>query len=463
MIGECDRQVSIVVVMRTSGVSSASTHLRRFCWILGVPGCPVHPFALIPVTLSASLPPSPPAALPSASLPLAGLKVLDLSRALAGPFCGMILADLGADVIKIEPTPKGEMVRQWGPFKDEISVYYLSIHRNKRSLAVNFRDPRGLELIRTLADSTDVLIENFKPGVMAEMAMGYEALAQRNARLIFTSITGFGRTGPYGDWPGVDQIAQGMSGLMSLTGQPESGPTRVGIPIGDVVAGMWAALGTQSAVIERQRTGKGQRVETSLLAGLIGLLTVQGQRQLSLGDTPGVAGNDHPVICPYGMFQAQDGPFNMAAATEDMWVKLCKLLGLEALITDADFHNNAARHRNRDEVKRLLNERFATRDKMHWTGELVKLGLPAGPIFTLDQVFQDPHVLATKMVEDIEHPLIGTLRTMANPIRMDALTGNSVRRAPPALGQDSRQVLADFGFATSDIEALIAAKVVQTN
>ncbi|MBK8065203.1 MAG: CoA transferase, partial [Betaproteobacteria bacterium] len=276
-----------------------------------------------------------------------------------------------------EPTPDGEMVRGWGPFKDGISVYYLSIHRNKRSLAVNFRDPAGLELIRTLADGVDILVENFKPGVMGDMGMDYATLAARNPRLIFTSISGFGATGPYGGWPGVDQIAQGMSGLMSLTGQQETGPTRVGIPIGDVVSGMWAALGTQAAVIQRQATGRGQLVETSLLAGLIGLLTVQGQRQLSLGDTPGVAGNDHPVVCPYGMFQAKDGPFNMAAATEDMWVKLCRLLSKEEWITHPDYKDNTARSRNREQVKAQLNAIFATRGKMEWTLDLVKLGLPA--------------------------------------------------------------------------------------
>ena len=395
-------------------------------------------------------------------LPLAGLHVLDLSRALAGPFCAMILADLGADVIKIEPTPDGEMVRGWGPFKDGISVYYLSIHRNKRSLAVNFRDPRGLDLIRRLADRADVLVENFKPGAMADMKMDYAALAKRNARLIYASITGFGASGPYGGWPGVDQIAQGMSGLMSLTGQKESGATRVGIPIGDVVAGMWAALGVQAAVIQRHATAKGQLVETSLLAGLIGLLTVQGQRQLSLDETPGVAGNDHPVIYPYGMFQAKDGPFNMAAATEDMWVKLCKLLGMEEWITHPDFKDNAARSRNREAVKRRLNEKFAARGKMEWTLELVKLGLPAGPIFTLDQVFSDRHVNETGIVEEIEHPKLGKLRLIANPIRMAGMGGRSIRSAPPALGADSRRVLEDFGVAGAEIDALVASKTVQT-
>ena len=394
-------------------------------------------------------------------LPLAGLRVLDLSRALAGPFCAMILADLGADVIKIEPTPVGEMVRGWGPFKEGISVYYLSIHRNKRSLALNFRDPAGLDLIRTLADKADILVENFKPGAMADMKMDYAALAARNPRLIFASITGFGTTGTYGGWPGVDQIAQGMSGLMSLTGQKETGPTRVGIPIGDVVAGMWAALGVQAAVIQRQATGLGQLVETSLLAGLIGLLTVQGQRQLSLADTPGVAGNDHPVVYPYGMFEAKDGPFNMAAATEDMWVKLCRLVGMEEWIAHPDYRDNAGRSRNRAPLKQRLNAIFATRGKMEWTLDLVKLGLPAGPIFTLDQVFTDPHVNETGIVEEIEHPTLGMLRLIANPIRMAGMGGRSVRTAPPILGADSRQVLADFGIPAGRIDALVAAKTIQ--
>jgi len=395
------------------------------------------------------------------TLPLAGLRVLDLSRALAGPFCATILADLGAEVIKIEPSPDGEMVRGWGPFQDGISVYYLSIHRNKKSLVVNFRDPAGLELIRRMADTADILVENFKPGVMGDMKMDYATLSARNPRLIMASVTGFGTTGPYGGWPGVDQIAQGMSGLMSLTGQKETGPTRVGIPIGDVVGGMWAAIGVQAAVVQRFATGRGQHVETSLLAGLIGLLTVQGQRQLSLGDTPGVAGNDHPVVCPYGMFEANDGPFNMAAATEDMWGKLCKLLGMEDWITDPDFRDNAGRHRNRDAVKKRLNEKFATRGKMEWTLELVKLGLPAGPIFSLDQVFADQHVNETGMVEEIDHPTLGPLRLIANPVRMAGMGGRSVRSAPPLLGADSRQVLADFGIPESEIDALIASKTVQ--
>ncbi len=394
-------------------------------------------------------------------LPLAGLRVLDLSRALAGPFCAMILADLGADVVKIEPTPEGEMIRKWGPFKDGVSLYYLSIHRNKRSLAVNFRDPRGLDLIRELCGGADILVENFKPGVMKEMGMDYATLAAANPRLVFASVTGFGRGGPYEDWPGVDQIAQGMSGLMSLTGQADSGPTRVGIAIGDVVAGMWTAIGIQAAILQRHASGRGQLVETSLLGGLLGLLTVQGQRQLTLGDTPGVAGNDHPVICPYGTFQAKDGPFNMAAATEDMWRKLCKLLGLDALAAHPDYKDNPARMKNRRALIALLNEKFAARGKMEWTQELVKLGLPAGPIFDLQQVFSDPHVRQSGMIEEIEHRTLGRLELLANPVRMESLGGRSVRRAPPLLGEDSLQVLLDYGITRQRADALVAAKVVQ--
>lgn len=398
----------------------------------------------------------------AANLPLAGIRVVDLSRALAGPFCSMILADLGADVVKVEPSPEGEMIRKWGPFKDGISVYYLSVHRNKRSLAVNFRDARGLDLIREMIAGADVVLENFKPGVMREMQMDYATLAARHPRLVFASITGFGSSGPYGDWPGVDQIAQGMSGLMSITGHPQTGPVRVGIPIGDVVAGMWTALGCQAALIQRQSTGRGQLVETSLLAGLIGLLNVQGQRQLTLGDTPKPAGNDHPVICPYGTFEASDGPFNMSAATEDMWVKLCGLLGLEQLAAHPDYANNSARVKNREALKRTLNEKFATRGKMEWTLALVKLGLPAGPIFTLDQVFADPHVNETRIVEEVEHPKLGTLRVMGNPIRLGGAVGGSVRTHPPLLGEHSREVLRDFGLSAERVETLIKDKVVQT-
>lgn len=389
------------------------------------------------------------------SLPLAGVRVLDLTRALAGPFCATILADLGADVVKVEPAPAGDMIRSWGPFSEGISVYYLSVNRNKRSLALDFRDPKSIELLRDLAESADILVENFKPGTMDKMGLDYEALRSRNSKLIYAGITGFGRDGPYGDWPGLDQIAQGMSGLMSVTGTDDTGPTRVGIPIGDLVAGMWAALGVQAALLQRATTGLGQRVETSLLAGLVGLLCVQGQRYLSLGEIPGPAGNNHPVISPYGTFQASDGPFNLAAVTDEMWAKLCRLISREDIIDAPEFKDNAARMANRSALVALLNERFVSRTRMEWARELIALGLPAGAIFNMADVFNDPQVKHLRLTEEVAHPVLGALQQLASPIRLDALEGRSVRRAPPILGEHSKEVLLEWGVSPDRINKLI--------
>lgn len=394
------------------------------------------------------------------TLPLHGYRVLDLSRALAGPFCAMTLGDLGADVVKVEPTPGGEMIRGWGPFDQGISVYFLSVNRNKRSLALNFRDPAAIELIRKMAASADVLIENFKPGTMEKMGLDYADLRKANPKLVYANVTGFGRDGPYGDWPGVDQIAQGMSGLMSITGPKGGEATRVGVPIGDLVAGMWAAIGVQAALLQRASSGLGQRVETSLLGSLVGMLCLQGQRYLSLGEVPRMAGNDHPLVWPYGTFEAKDGPFNMAATSDDMWKSLCGLLDLQHLAEHPDFKDNTARANSRDELRRVLNERFASRTRMEWTRELVKLGLPAGPIYDMADVFADPQVQHQKMTETIEHPILGPLRQLASPVKMEALGGRSVRKPPPILGEHSRAVLRDYHIEADQIDRLIQAGTV---
>jgi crotonobetainyl-CoA:carnitine CoA-transferase CaiB-like acyl-CoA transferase len=281
-----------------------------------------------------------------------------------------------------------------------------------------------------------------------------------NPRLIYGSVTGFGADGPYGDWPGVDQIAQGMSGFMSITGSGDGEPTRVGLPIGDLCAGMWIAIGIQAALLGRQATGRGQRVETSLLAGLVGMLNVQGQRQLSLGETPGRVGNDHPVICPYGAFRASDGLFNMAALTDEMWARLCRLTGLDDLATHPDFRDNAARMRNRDEVKRRLNAVFATRPRMEWVGELVPLGLPAGPIHDMADVFADAQVRHAGMVETVDHPELGALPLLSNPLRLDSIGGRTVRTPPPLLGQHSTEVLRDWGIPPGRIATLRQGGVI---
>lgn len=393
-------------------------------------------------------------------LPLENIRVLDLTRALAGPFCTMILGDMGAEVIKVEPAPKGEMIRGWAPFDRGIGVYYLSVNRNKKSLAVDFRRPEALALLRRLAAQSDVVVENFKPGSAAAMGLDHASLKPANPGLIHASITGFGSDGPYGTWPGYDQIAQGMSGMMGLSGFPDGPPTRLGVPLGDLVAGMWGAIGVLAAVVQRQATGLGQRVEANLLGGLVGLLCVQGQRHLSLGEVPGRIGNDHPVIYPYGAFLAADGPINVAAATEAQWRRLCGIIGAGELLEKPEFGDNTLRSQNRDWLKRELDRRLVARPAAEWTRLLMEAGIPAGPVYTLDQVFSDPHVIATGMTEEIAHPVLGMIRLLAGPAKLDAHAGRTVRLPPPLLGQHSRAVLEGFGLAAPEIEALIASGAV---
>lgn len=393
-------------------------------------------------------------------LPLESIRVLDLTRALAGPFCTMCLADFGADVIKVESLPKGDMTRGWGPYDQNIAAYYLSINRNKRDLAVNFRDPKALEVLRRLALDVDVVVENFKPGRADEMGLGCDELRAANPKLIYASITGFGRSGPYGDWPGFDQIAQGMSGVMSLTGYPDGEPTRAGVPFGDVGAGMWTAMGICAAVAQRHQTGLGQRVETSLLASLIGMLSVQGQRYLSANDVAGRIGNYHMAAYPYGTCEASDGQLNIGAATQDMWVKLCKLLELEELLEHPDYIDNAKRMENRDALCERLNQKFRTDTAIAWTHKLIDVGIPAGPVYTMDEVFADPQVMHQNMVEEIDHPELGRIKQLSNPLRMDAFEGRTVRTPPPGLGEHTRAVLTEAGYTEAEIDQFIEAGTV---
>jgi len=394
------------------------------------------------------------------ALPLDGIRVLDLTRALSGPFCTMILGDLGADVIKTEPIRGGDMCRNWGPFHDGISCFYLSVNRNKRGLAVDFRSPQGLDLIRRLARDVDVLIENFKPGTVEAMGIDYHSLKADNPRLIYASISGFGSDGPYGHWPGYDQIAQGMSGMMSISGRPDDPPTRLGVPLADLVSGMWMSTGITAAIHQRTATGRGQRVDTSLLASVVGMLCVQGQRHLSLGEVPGRVGNEHPVIQPYGAFEAADGPINIAAGNEAQWAKLCHALGLDDLVDHPDYANNARRSANRAALTQRINEKLGRRPGAEWTTVLMDAGIPAGPINDLGQVFADPQVQHAGLVETVEHPVLGPLKQLSNPLRLGEVGPDTVRLPPPALGEHGAEVLASFGFGANEIDDLVAAGVI---
>lgn len=394
-------------------------------------------------------------------LPLSGLKIIDLSRALSGPFSTMILGDLGAEVIKVEPQPSGEMSRGWGPMDRGMSTYYLSANRNKKALCLNFRDPRGAALLRRLILQSDVVVENFRVGTMEKMGLAYDRLAKENSALIMASISGYGRVGPSKNWAGFDQIAQGVSGFMSLTGTPKTGATRVGVPIGDMAAGMWLAIGILSALRERERTGKGQHVDVSLLAGLMALLSVQGQRYLSLGEIPTPIGNSHPTIAPYGTFATADGPINLAPATEPMWKRLCELLDLPELLSDARFRTNAERIKNRDALKELLESSLRSKARNHWTELFVTNGIPAGAINSMQDAFADAQVRAAGIVEHVQHSVLGQVSMVGSPIRFSGHANQpSARSAAPVLGQQSLEVLREFGISDQEIEALRDGKVV---
>ncbi|MFG1427044.1 CaiB/BaiF CoA transferase family protein [Roseixanthobacter glucoisosaccharinicivorans] len=391
-------------------------------------------------------------------LPLEKMRVLDLTRALSGPFCSMILADLGADVVKVEPVGGGDMIRTWGPFDRDQSAYYLSGNRNKRSLALNFRSPEGLALLREMALKSDVIIENFKPGTMAKLGLDPHELRALKPDLIIASISGFGSSGPLSARPGFDQIAQGYSGFMSVTGTTE--PTRVGIAIGDLTSGMWLAIGVLGAWIARQDTGRGDHVETSLLSSLVSLLSVQGQRYLSLGEVAEPTGNVHPVITPYGVFRAGDGDMNIGAATQDMWLKLCDILERPDLKSDPRFLDNACRMNHRQLLREIIEAELARGTRAHWTALLVAAEIPAGPINTIADALNDAQVAHLGLVETLPHPTLGPLAQLSSPLKMAGAEEGWIRRVPPLLGQHTRELLAAYGYGPAEIQELEAQGVV---
>lgn len=385
--------------------------------------------------------------------PLAGIRVLDLTRALSGPFASMILGDLGADIIKVEPADGGDMTRGWGPFAGGQSIYYLSANRSKRSLAVDLRRPEGVAVVRRIARGCQVVIENFRPGVTTAMGLDYEALRQENPALVYASISGYGSSGPARDWPSFDQIAQGQAGLMDLTGS--TGPTRVGAPLGDMTAGMWAVIGILTAVRRSEATGQGEHLETSLLASLVSMLGMQGQRYLSNGDVPTRSGNTHPVIAPYGTYEAQDGPMNIAPATEKMWRTLCVELGVPQLATHARYATNEKRVAVRDEVDRLVSERMRLKTRAQWMERFIASGIPAGPINRLDEVFADPQVQHARMVRMTRHPAYGEVPQAVIPLAFESTDVQEPVSAPPTLGQDSVAILREHGFSEEEVRHLL--------
>ncbi len=393
-------------------------------------------------------------------MPLSGIRVIDLGRHLAGPTAAMWLGDLGADVIKIENPGKGEDARSSGPpFFHGESAFFLAANRNKRSLALDLKRPEGQEVFRTLAATADVVVENFRPGVMEALNIGYDTVAETNPGIIYCSISGYGKDGPYANRPGLDQIIQGVSGLMSITGFEGGEPTRVGIPIADLLTGLFGAYGVLAALQARERTGRGQRVETSLLESMVGTLAFQATRYLNGGDVPPPAGNHHPINAPYGVFRTRDGYVTIGGTGDKRWPLLCQTIDAPELLEDERFATNGGRHANRLELADLISEKLQTRTSAEWEEILNDAGVPCGPILGVDQALDHPQVRHREMVVEIEHPTAGLLHLLGLPVKLSATPGG-VRHAPPVLGQHSAEILEEIGVGAQEVERLAEAGVV---
>lgn len=392
---------------------------------------------------------------------LDSITILDLTRYLAGPYCSMILGDLGAEVVKIERPKTGDGSRQWGPpFIHGESAYFLSINRNKKSVTINLRTEKGCEIVRKMASTYDVLIENYRPGIVQKLGLDYETLSTINPQLIYCSISGFGQTGPYREKPSYDIVGQAMGGLMSLTGEENRPPVKIGVAISDIFAGMYAAIGILSALITRKQTGQGQMIDVSLLDGLVSILSHQAGNYLVSGVDPKRLGSAHPTIAPYQAFQAADSYFVIAVGNDALWRRFCQGVNLSELMTDPRFATNPDRVKNRDELTQILNAFFQKKTAQEWLSLIEKAGVPCGPVLQLSEVFTDPQVLHRKMVEEIEHPSAGHIKVVGTPLKLSS-TPASIRTPPPILGEHTTIILQSLGYTPSEIAELIKSKVIQ--
>ena len=395
---------------------------------------------------------------PRASSALSRFTVLDLTRVRAGPTAVRQLADWGANVIKVELPAHLETGESLGGARH--GPDFQNLHRNKRSVALNLKSPKGVEVFRRLAAKADVVVENYRPDVKKRLGIDYPALSKINPRLIYASISGFGQDGPYAVRPGFDQVAQGMGGLMSITGEPNRGPMRVGIPVADLSAGIFCSLGILVALLEREQSGKGQEVATSLLQAQIFMLDFQASRWLNAGEVPPQAGNNHPTSIPTGVFKTRDGHINIAAAGGAIWERLCRAVGAETLLENPDYATSAARSKNRDALNAALNTYLADRTSAEWVDILNKAGVPSGPIYTVDKVFADPQVEHLGIVQEIETgDDRGTLRVVGQPVTLGR-TPSHLDTAPPDCGQHTDEVLREFGFSEAEIAELRETKVI---
>lgn len=392
------------------------------------------------------------------SRPLADLKVIDFTRYLAGPFCTQILGDYGAEVIKIEPVEGARA--EMGGYSGKDSYFFMCTNRSKKSAQISTKNRAGREVLDRLLDSANVVIDNFRPGVMEALGFSYEALAKRNPRIIACSVTGFGPNGPMRDNPGFDQIAQGFSGLMSVTGTGASGPTRVGIAICDLLGGIFAAQGILLAIEARHRTGRGQKVETSLIEAIVSVLSWSAGIYFDTGKTPGPAGNNHPLSAPHGVFRAADRPFNIAVGNDAMWQNFVKVIERPELADDPAFNSAGHRLKHREELsEQIINAALAVHPAEYWIERFNQSGIPSGPILTIEEMFNHPQTAAREMLLSLAHPVHGQIKTTGLGVKLSATPGAVSR--PPLLGEHTDEVLMAHGYTAADLPGLRAAGAIR--
>ena len=387
-------------------------------------------------------------------LPLQGIRVIDFSQILAGPFCTMLLADMGADVVKVEKPNGGDDTRRYGPpFIEGESAAFLTLNRNKRSIVLDLKSEQGLGVVRRMLADADVMLHNFRPGVVERMGLGYADVSALNPAIVYCAVSGFGATGPYSQRAGFDLVAQGMSGLMSINGFPDSPPAKVGVPMADLNTGMFCAYGILTAYINRLATGKGQHVDASLLESGMAYTLYESATYFATGEVAGPLGSAHRMIAPYQAFATQDGYINIGAANQNNWERMCRAVGRDDLLDDARFASNPERMVNIQSLTPIMEETFRTQTTAHWVEVLERAGVPCGPIYNIEQVYADPHVQSRDMAVELQHPKAGGIRNIGVAVKLSDTPG-SVRTPAPLLGQHTDDVLTEFGYADADIAAL---------